>query len=399
MFHGDIARTGRSPAPAIVNPIIRWKAKVGIQGWLNSPVVRGNLVLVPSSGKRHNRGDAADGVYAIDLNTGEQKWHRRFSRDANSVAFTAVHALATSDDGNLYALDLDTGKVLWKKRGKGKMYTHPLVVGWRAFVGDATGMLRAFRATDGVPQWEIQLQGAIRGGAASDGEHVYAISEAGEGVAAKLDGSVVWKGILERPTFTGSSTTPIISYSPPIVHGQHLIVPFVRNTTYDWPAIAALELESGQIAWQAKGEGSWGNIRSTPALVGDQLLYGETYSGDVAAVGVTDGATKYRYRVGHCYFPQWASPAAAQQTFYMPRFDGNLYALRANDGAMLWQAYLGEANAAGVSAPVRAPEGGCSWERDKGSPLTSPVAIAADGAVLVGSEEGYLFAITDASRP
>ncbi len=399
MFHGDIARTGRSPAPVITNPIIRWKAKVGIQGWLNSPVVQGNLVLVPSSGTRHNRSDGADGIYAIDLNTGKQKWHRRLPQDANGVAITAVHALATSDDGHLYALDLASGKILWKQRGKGKMYTHPLIVGWRVFVGDGSGMLRAYRATDGVPQWEIQLQGAIRGGAASDGEHVYAISEGGEGVAAKLDGTVVWKGILERPTFSGSSSTPIVTYSPPIVHGEQLLVPFVRDTTYDWPAIASLDRHSGQITWQSTGEGSWGNIRSTPVVVDDKLIYGETYSGDVAAVSVSDGKLGFRFRVGQCYFPQWASAAAAQGVVYLPRFDGNLYALRASDGALLWQAHLSEAASARVSEPMQAAAGGCTWKLSKGSPLTAPIAIAADGTVLVGSEEGYLFAIADASRP
>jgi len=396
MFHGDMARSGRSPARAIQTPRIRWKAKVGIQGWLNSPVVSGDLVLAPSSGTYHNRSDAADGLYAFNLKTGAQQWHRRLPKDANAVAVTLVHALVTADDGYLRAVDLATGKELWKQRGKGKMYTHPLVVGWRAIVGDAEGNLRAYRAVDGAPQWEVKLQGAIRGGAASDGERIYAVSQQGEAVAVNLDGKVIWKGFVERPTFSGKSTEAVEAYSVPIIDHTRLIIPFARDTYYDWPAFTALDITTGQILWQGTGAGHWGNVRSTPALVDGQLIYGEPYSGDVAALRSNDGVTSYRHQVGRCYFPQWASPAAAGQTVYLPRFDGTLYAISASDGKVLWQVYLGKNAEAGPRpVPETPPTDSCQWEVD-GKALLSPIAIAHDGTVLVGSEEGYLYAIDDA---
>src|SRR5689334_14552303 len=46
LFHGDPARTGRVDAHPIMAPRILWRAEIGIQGWLNSPVVAGGLVIV-----------------------------------------------------------------------------------------------------------------------------------------------------------------------------------------------------------------------------------------------------------------------------------------------------------------------------------------------------------------
>jgi hypothetical protein len=65
-FHGDAARRGASAAPPISSPKLAWRARVGIQGWLNSPIVIGGTVLVPSSGSVHNAPDPEDGLGARD---------------------------------------------------------------------------------------------------------------------------------------------------------------------------------------------------------------------------------------------------------------------------------------------------------------------------------------------
>jgi hypothetical protein len=40
-------------------------------------------------------------------------------------------------------------------------------------------------------------------------------------------------------------------------------------------------------------------------------------------------------------------------------------------------------------------QGSCEWEVPSGSPIYSPAAIADDGTIILGTGEGFVFAITD----
>jgi outer membrane protein assembly factor BamB len=161
----------------------------------------------------------------------------------------------------------------------------------------------------------------------------------------------------------------------------------------------AVAKNNGASRWSAKGSGDWGNVRSTPVLVGDLLIYAEPYSGDVVAISSTTGRVIYRHTLGACYFPQWASPAAAADVVYVMRFDGIVHALRATDGKSLWRFYLGDSARAGVTIPAELePNRQCDWSVPTGHPAYSPLAIAADGTLLAGTHEGYLYAIREA-RP
>jgi outer membrane protein assembly factor BamB len=64
------------------------------------------------------------------------------------------------------------------------------------------------------------------------------------------------------------------------------------------------------------------------------------------------------------------------------------------DGTVLWQVYLGEERRVGVVAPSNGgPLPSCAWDVPSGAPLYSPPAIAEDGTVIVGSGEGFVYAI------
>lgn len=393
-FHGDSARTGATRAAEIKQPRIVWKAEVGIFSWLNSPLALGkSLVIAPSSGSAHNKPDPKDGVSAFDFAKGKRLWFTHFDQDANGAAANATHVFATSDDEHLYALDIKTGKVAWKVKGKGKMYTHPLLLGDRVVVGDAGGYVRAFATADGKQLWELQLTGAIRGGASSDGSVVYVASQGGEVAALGLDGKPRWKKLVKRAAWNNQGPDePIQVYAPPVVGKDLLFVTFARDTYYeDLPAVYALDKKTGTVKWKAKGPGQWGNLRTTPALVNDKLVYGEPYSGDVAALDAKTGRMAYREQIGRCFFPQWSSPAVATDLVYLPRFDGSVYALRSQTGKVEWELFLGDSKRAGQGAP-RAAGGNCDWDNADGA-IYAPAAVAEDGRLFVGTAEGVLYAI------
>lgn len=396
-FHGDRSRTGATSAPAIKKPAIAWKAKVGIQSWLNGPVVAAGVVYVPSSGTTHDRSDAEDGVHALDLATGKPKWTAPFANDANGIALANGRVLATSDDGNLYALDAETGKLSWKQKGARKMYSHPLVLGDIVVVADASGVVRAFSLADGGPAWNVKLRGTIRAGAAADEERIYVATVDGEVAALSLSGHVLWKKAVTRPDFDGKRSVPLSVYATPLVTSEHVVLPFVRDSYYPVPALVALEKKTGDVAWRASDTtgASWGNIRSTPAFARGLIVYGEPYSGDVVAVRAETGTLAWRKTVGPCYFPQWSSPAIAGATIYQPRFDGAVYAIDLATGSVAWSVYLGSSAVAAPGGPARA-RAACEWEPAPGTfALFSPAAVANDGTLLVGSNEGFLYAIRE----
>jgi outer membrane protein assembly factor BamB len=305
---------------------------------------------------------------------------------------------ATSDDGHLYALDVRTGKPIWKVAGSGKMYTHPLVLSDRVIVGDAGGWVRAFAAADGKELWKVQLAGAIRGGASADERNIYVASQGGEVAALTSAGKKVWRQIVRRPAWNHQGPDqPIEVYSPPIVDKDALYVPFARDTYYtDQPAVLALDKKSGKVKWRAKGPGDWGNVRSTPALVAGTLLWAEPYSGDVTALDTTTGRMAWRFTVGDCYFPAWASPAVAGDLAYVPRLDGTVQAMRASSGKLEWKMYLGDSSRAGVvsgSTSAPAQNQNCAWDVSGGYAIHAPAALSEDGVLFVGTDEGVLFAI------
>lgn len=389
LFHADAARTGAIDVPAILRPRVLWHAQVGILGWLNSPIVTGSVVLVPSSGDKHNLPDPRDGVAALDLATGAQRWHVHFDNDANGLAIAGGRAIAGSDDGKVYAIDPSKGQVEWTRKLSGKVYASPLPAGDRVIVADASGTLYALSTADGAVAWKVKLDGAIRGGASSDATAIYAASQRGEVAALRPDGSVAWRvqlkplGVLQI-------------YAAPVIGASAVYIAYARDTYYNTPAILALDKTSGRVVWSAKGDArrDWGNIRTAPVLVGGTLIWADAYSGDIAGVDAATGALRFRRTVGACYFPSWASPAAAGDVVYVPRYDGALYAVRARDGGVDWKVYLGDEKRVGSTLPSAiATQRNCAWDVPEGAPLYAPVAIADDGTVLAGSGEGILYAI------
>lgn len=394
-FQGDARRHGVSTARAIQQPTIRWRADVGIQGWLNNPVIAADYVFVGSNGSIWNKPDASDGVYALDLESGAVRWFSPAKNDVNGVAYADCMVISTSDDGTVRAHDALTGEVVWLHRVPDrKVYTNPLVVGRRVFTGDSEGFIRSFDLRSGEEQWIADMQGAIRGGLSSDGRKVYAASEKGLIRAFNLEtGSPAWSARLE----------PWGVYGAPTIVSGKLVVGFTRDTMYSRPAMAAFDLETGRQVWKASNPrgygGGWGNVRSSPTVYRNLLIWGEPYSNRIVALDLDKGDVRWSSPNGPCLFPHWPSGAIARDQVVMPRHDGGLYALSAEDGAALWSIYLGDRTRAGTEFPKahkEARRGRCEWDPPVGRPIFSSPAIAADGTILVGTGEGVLYAIEEA---
>ena len=120
MKQSDIMRTGYALAPNLIErPAIAWKAKVGLQTRHNSPVVSDDTVYTGSAGEREGEADAMDGVYALDLTTGKQRWFTPFQGDVHGTSWLGGNIIVTAGKQGIWALDASTGER--RCRGVGKL--------------------------------------------------------------------------------------------------------------------------------------------------------------------------------------------------------------------------------------------------------------------------------------
>lgn len=404
-FKFDPARQGSAPGRhAIRKPKLLWKAPVGIAGWLNSPVIADGTVFVGSGGYLWNLPDHADyadttptdGVYAFDLDTGVRKWFTPAENDVNSVALVDGKLIATGDEGAIWALDPASGRRLWQTRLEGAGF-QLLPHGKQVLVGDSEGQLAWVDAASGQIAARTRLDGAIRAGASSDGKNIYTATTRGSVYAFDARGHMKWRQSLQDlyPEHAGSEGALAI-YAAPTLYKDLVVLGFARDSYYESPALLALEARSGKLRWKSQpfeGKSEWGNVRTSPAIYRDRLIYAEPYSNVVVAINGDTGKAEGGSAVGAPMFPQWSSPAIAENIAYVPRFDGGLYALDAGNGQPIWSFYLGIPSRAGSEFPpefadLQDPE----WKPLIGDAIYASPALAADGRILIPAA-GFLYCI------
>ncbi len=390
-FQGTNERSGCSAVETIAGLEIAWATPIGIQGWLNNPVISGDMVFTGSAGRTRGAPDPADGVYAVDLQRGGVVWTRPANNDVNGVAIANGIVVATGDEGLVWALDAADGSMTWAYPANeaeidAPFFTNPLVVEDIVVVGDATGILHALDLATGAVRWTAQLDTSIRGGAASDGEAIYVVGEAGDARAFGLDGREFWQQDL---TFENHESTTLTArvFATPTVVGDLVVISYIRDTGYPAPAMIALNRFVGSVAWEASDpdtiRGEWGNLRGSPAVAGDLLVLSDPLFEGLVAVDATDGTAQWAIPGGAICIDHWASPAVAGSAAVVP-LHGGLYVFDIDSRVLADGVFLGVEDREG-SFPSGPP---CATD----TPILASPAIG-DGFIVVGTEEGVLFRV------
>ena len=398
-FQYNNQRTAYTENPAIKSPVVRWKTQIGIQGYLNNSVIA-DQIYVGSSGDQHNTPDERDGIYCLNKKSGAIIWHFRTETDACGVAYADGRIYSTGDDGYLRCLDAKSGEELWHTQFDGELYAQPLIVGEMVIIGDESGSVIATNRATGKHAWMVKLASTnIRGGLSADKQHIYAAFEEGRVACLDMKGGVVWMEDLEYKDEFGEDFQQI--YGAPTVLFDKLIIPFSRSTYYNKPAIYALNINDGSIAWKAAKDESasvtHGNIRSSVAIWKNLILFGNPYSNSLIAVNLSNGEMAWNLPFGDCMFPHWPSPVIAGNTLYLGRHDGGFGAIDLEKQQVSWQLYLGDHDQVqlrprdyGTNPGSSAP---CNWDPATGSSIYATPAIDKKGTIYIGNGEGWFFAI------
>ncbi len=332
--------------------------------------------------------DDRDGVVALRLSNGTQAWRFKAGNDVNGVASDGNVVIATGDEGAVWALDVASGEVVWQVIVGSPVFSSPLVVDDFVVVGDAAGTLRALALEDGAERWSVVLDGAVRGGAATDGEVIYAVGELGDLRALSRDGFQIWR------TQVATTAGDALVRAAPTIVGDLVVVTAIREGGPGGPGVVAYDRYVGTPRWVGSDpdgvSGEWANVRNSAAVAGNRILFGSSLGYGFQAVDAVSGIARWASPESVRCDRQFASPVVVGDVAYLARLDGTLSALDVASGEVLWtlpltvvgeRAGAGECEIAGFVAP--------------GAPIQATPAIAPDGTIIVGSMGGTLYAIGD----
>ena len=392
-FQGGNARTGCVVGvAAVTDPAVRWSAEIGIQAWLNNPIIVDDLVIVGTAGSSRGRADSTDGIVAVRLSDGAVEWRVGAAVDVNGVAVGEGIVVATGDEGKVWGLRVDNGRTIWEFDAGTLVFSSPLIVDGLAVVGDAAGILRALDLEDGTELWSVFLAGAIRGGAASDGRLIYAASDSGEVVAVNLAGEIIWEKVVQA---SADALGGVRILGAPTVIGESVVFPVIEDGTFSGPAVVAFDKFVGTERWRGADVigADWSSVTNSVSVYGSQVVFASSLTTGVQAVDAASGLAVWATETPvHCD-RQWASTIVVGDTILAPRTDGTLYAIDGQTHDVVWKLAVTANEGSGAGVDCTSDESTVEAIQLQATP-----AIAPDGTIIIGTLGGWLYAIEQRSE-
>jgi len=409
---------------------IVWHRKIGVQSWRNNALIVGSHLFIGSSGQKWNEPDMADGIYAFDIKTGKQIWFVHSQNDFNDLAYMEGLIIGGSDAGEVFAVSAMSGKVKWQQKLDAKVYAKPAYLDAGVAVATGKGKLFLLNLNDGQVIDQVQLEGGVRAGMTAKGTNLWIATESGwvyeltafgtfnfwrkfkvfypDYFGSKLNESELPTGTLKY-SYLGKDDNGKVGfsearfYAAPLILDDKIILGFVRETYYSYPAVVAISSQhSGtEVAWfgtddsQKLGD-TFGNIRFTASEYKDLLIFGNPYSNKAYALSKQDGTLVWETSLGQPMFQHWPSPVVHGDYVYIARHDGYLHKLRAKDGKRMWSIFLGDSDSAGLIFRSEQDLPGdnlrTQWSPLRASPIFATPAISGK-YIVIGTGEGDLYVI------
>jgi len=340
-FHGNIARTGvyETSGPAQLRGA-KWTFKTD-GPIIGSPAVANGVVFI---------GSIDGNVYAVDQETGKQKWKFKTlaSRQVTSSPAVANGVVYFGGfDGVCYALEAETGKLKWtflteyERRFEAKrlhgyppgyqtipdswdLYTSsPAIFNGRVYFGSGDGNVYALDAQTGVPQWKFATGDIVHASPAIAGNTLYIGSWDSYLYALDADtGQEKWRFKTGEDSFMHNQQG--FQSSPAVADGMV----YVGCRDGHLYAVDAL---TGRKKWDYPTSKGW--VNSTPA-VRDGVIYAGTSDGyRFFALDARTGRLKFTLDAKGAVF---SSPAVAGDLAYVGVSNGRLLAVDTKSGKQAW---------------------------------------------------------------
>jgi len=270
------------------------------------------------------------------------------------VANQRVYIVDT--DGNLSAMDATNGREIWSKDIDARITGGPGYGDKTVLIGTDKGKVMAFDADSGKRLWRASVSSEILSAPQRSGSTV--VVRTIDGKLFGLDGDSgrrEWVYDRSVPSLTLRGTgAPVISNGT-IVAG------------FDGGRLAALELHTGKLKWEARVAEPKGtselermvDIDSAPVII-DGVAYVVSFQGQLAAVEMSSGRLLWSRDVS-----SYAGFAADKSSIYVTDSDSDVIAYDRYTGSELWK-----------------------QEKLHNRGVTAPAVIG--DYIVVGDKEGYL---------
>lgn len=369
----SLRRSSRDQLPAAAHPATdtealptpRWSTRLGGQIFA-SPATHGGVAYI---------GTTSGAVSAVKLDDGAVLWTTTTGYPVYASALVTADAVFISSDGGyLHRLDRHTGREQWRSSIQGSQTSreppHPQLAAWewqaprpllidgQLHIGGADGTVQALDAENGAMRWKTQLPGRILHSPASDGRHLFIVSEAGTVQALALrDGRPTWQYRMKSR-----------SGAAPMVHAGRVFANDRSGVLY------ALDATDGRSLWRTQFWTSW--IESEPAFDGDTLYIGSSDLRKISAIDTRNGHVRWRTDVGGW---SWGTPLQLGDHLIVGMAAGKPYFLEHTAGIGLLDRRDGR-----LLARRTVPAGhGFQWG--------IAGSLATDGAIVVAADiEGVL---------
>ena len=307
-----------------------------------------------------------------------------------------------SDDGNLYALNPDgtqkwvfaTGNIINTVPAIASDGTLRITAGDTLFALDAGGdQLWSFETTREFTSPAVNESGKTF---LYDGFWSYGIDP---------DGSQDWRVQTNFLTNNDTNGSPIIGADGAV----YIATDSNANDGDDEGTLYKLDPDTGVRDWVAQLHG---RVSSSPAIAADGTIYVPTYATRMYAIN-PDGTVKWQFffSSGFSLGVKASVSLGADGTIYVGTENDNFYAINPVDGTEIWH-YAAESNVHSTAAVAADgtiyfgsqgnsfhavnPDGTLKWFADIGIDESS-TTILDDGTVLIGGEDGNLYAFNESN--
>lgn len=158
-----------------------WDYDIGEDVWA-TPVIYGDTLYIGTFDKK---------LYAVDINTGEEKWQQPFETGGPIISKPVVYentVYVTSFDRHIYALDEATGELLWQYPDNGGddespekwFWASPVIYNGNIYAANMDGRVYVVSAADGSFVTAIDLGGAISSTPVVVGDEIFVATEDGK---------------------------------------------------------------------------------------------------------------------------------------------------------------------------------------------------------------------------
>ncbi len=409
-FRGNPAHTGEytGPGPRQFQGL-KWKFATGDR-IIASPVASGGAIFFGSDD--HN-------VYSVDAGSGRQNWKFVTGGPVPSTpAVAGGMVYFASYDGKFYALDAQSGKPKWKFQTGGERrfeakglhgqmpknqtfadsfdvyLSSPVVAQGSVFFGSGDGNVYALDATTGALRWKFQTGDVVHASPAFDRGTVYIGS---------------WDSYLYAlDATTGAEKWRFKTGEDPLIHNQvgfqssPAVVDGVVYVGCRDSNVYAVDSATGKEKWKFNNQMSW--VITSPAVAGGKVYFATSDSSLFHVLDAATGKPVYKQQLKAYIF---ASPAVAGDIVYVAQLNGTLQARERDTGKILsdYQTEAARQNRDWILTADRkfnnpmifrsgwldAMAIGTGRQFSVGSFFSSPMVF--DGAVYIGSTDGYLYAL------